>query len=895
MISFTDQSSEEIRNSWGVIFSRFGYDEKINAIRELYPERRSLYISYKDIAEYSNDFADSLLNSPETYLTLGQEVITADWPPFKRSDMKRVNIRLTELPENEIRVDIRQIRAQHIGKLISITGIIRKNTEVLPRLQNAAFQCSQCSHVNMAPQVRGRVEEPVVCEQCDGEKPKVRFKLLPNESGFVDIEKIEIQENPETIEGGAQPQRITVIVEDDLTGNLFPGDRVTVQGILVSEQKKTGNVPLTEFNIYVFANNYYKDNREIGDVEIGPEDEREIIALSKLPDIYDQFVQSIAPSIYNYEVIKRALVLQMFGGLRKNMKDGTAMRGDIHIFLIGDPGTAKSQLLRYMSEISPRGVFAFGKGSSAAGLTAAAVRDDFGEGRWTLEAGVLVMANDGLAAIDELDKMEPGDVSSMHEAMEQQSFHYDSEIVVDGVPVRIGEFVDGLISANRAKVRYGHDCEILEISHHRVLSSDLTGILPEDMVQISRHTAPGRLLRIFLEGGRNVCITDNHPVWVLKDGKVCNIPAGTVEPGDLIPASEGPDSDTAASTWNRINENINRGSATTLEIASEYLDSVDFIPVSKVESEAYSRKWVYDVGVRRTRTLVVGGVVIHNSITISKAGIMASLKSRCSVLAAGNPKFGRYDPSLMLIDQTWLPLPLLSRFDVIFRVVDEPQVSKDTKLADHILNAHRVGEQYRKGELEKKDSDEQIEGDVNYVPRIPKKTIRKYVAYAKSRVFPVMTQEAIDKIRNYYVKVRNNSNERMKITARQLESIIRLSEANARVRLSNTVTASDADQAIAIIKHYLSEAATDSEGKVDADIINVGISNKQRGEMEQIFMMIKTLCSRDQKDGVADAGELEQEAKSKGIGELKVRSIVDKLKAQGMIYETSSGKLKAVT
>ncbi len=894
MISFTDQTSEEIKNSWGVIFSRFGYDEKINAIRELYPERRSIYISYRDIADYSNDFADSLLTSPEEFLALGQEVITADWPPFKRSDSKRVNIRLSDLPENEIRVDIREIRAQHIGKLISITGIIRKNTEVLPRLQNAAFQCSQCSHVNMVSQVRGRVEEPVICEACEAERPKVRFKLLPNESEFVDIEKIEIQENPETIEGGAQPQRITVIVEDDLTGNLFPGDRVTVQGILVSEQKKTGNVPLTEFNIYVYGNNYYKDNREIGDVEIRPEDEREIIALSKLPDIFDRFVQSIAPTIYNYEVIKKALVLQMFGGLRKTMKDGTAMRGDIHIFLIGDPGTAKSQLLRYMTEISPRGVFAFGKGSSAAGLTAAAVRDDFGEGRWTLEAGVLVLANDGLAAIDELDKMDPGDVSSMHEAMEQQSFHRDSVIEVDGEQVKIGPFVDTLIETHGDRVKEGIDCEVLELRGHRILSSDLNQCIEEDIVQVSRHLAPSYMLRIFLQDGRNVCVTENHPVWVLKEGRVTSIPAGKVAAGDMVPAVAIIQSK-IDSTGMLAERGLGYASSQTSLEMEEHYDTISFLPVYRIETEEYAGKWVYDVGVNRTRTIVTGGIAIHNSITISKAGIMATLKSRCSVLAAGNPKFGRYDPSLMLIDQTWLPLPLLSRFDVIFRVVDEPQVSKDTKLADHILNAHRVGEIYRKGEVERKDVEEQNEDDLNYIPRIPKETVRKYVSYARSKIFPVMTQEAIDKIRNYYVKVRNNSNERMRITARQLESVIRLSEANARVRLSGTVTAADADQAISIIKHYLSEVATDSEGKVDADIINTGISNKQRGEMEQIFMMIKTLCSKDQKDGVADSSELEAEAKSKGISELKVRSIVDKLKAQGMIYETSSGKLKAIT
>ncbi len=210
-------------------------------------------------------------------------------------------------------------------------------------------------------------------------------------------------------------------MEDDIAGKVFPGDRVTIYGILKADQKHIGTIMLTEFNIYLYANNYKKETKDFEDIKINEDDEKQIRELAKDPNIIKRLSKSIAPSIYGLEIIKTALVLQLFGGERKVMKDGTKIRGDIHILMVGDPGTAKSQLLRYMTMISPRSVFAFGKGSSAAGLTAAAVRDDFGEGRWTLEAGALVLADNGFVAIDELDKMDDRDTASMHEAMEQQS------------------------------------------------------------------------------------------------------------------------------------------------------------------------------------------------------------------------------------------------------------------------------------------------------------------------------------------------------------------------------------------------------------------------------------------------------------------------------------------
>jgi len=156
-------------------------------------------------------------------------------------------------------------------------------------------------------------------------------------------------------------------------------------------------------------------------MDITGEDKEEIVRLSSSEGIYEKMVASIAPSIYGYDQEKLSMILQLFSGVTKQLPDGSRIRGDLHMLLIGDPGTGKSQMLAYIENIAPRAVYTSGKGSSSAGLTAAAVRDDFGDGQqWSLEAGALVLADRGIAAIDELDKMRPEDRSAMHEALEQQ-------------------------------------------------------------------------------------------------------------------------------------------------------------------------------------------------------------------------------------------------------------------------------------------------------------------------------------------------------------------------------------------------------------------------------------------------------------------------------------------
>ncbi len=686
----------DIGKSWENFFQKYNYFDLITEMSSHYPEERSLYVSYEKLDEFSPEFAQYLITNAEETIELGVDVIRRfiSSPSMamgsKNQNSIIVNIRIMELPEN-LKIEIRNLRSINVGRLLSITGIVRKSSEVVPRLYNAAFMCSFCGHITYLLQQKGRLDVPDRCDnsECGAtEKSKPKLLLKVEESKFIDTHKIEIQEEPENISGGSQPLRLIAVIEDDIAGNVFPGDRVTLDGILKAEQKVLGGNMLTEFTTHLFVLNVRKATKEVDDIVISPEEEREILEIGKDPKILDKLAASIAPTIYGLENIKKTLALQMFGGVRKTMKDGTTIRGDIHIMMVGDPGTAKSQLLRYMSEISPRGILAIGKGSSAAGLTAAAVRDEFGEGRWTLEAGALVLADNGFVAIDELDKMDVKDTAAMHEAMEQQT------------------------------------------------------------------------------------------------------------------------------------------------------------------------------------------------VTVSKAGIIATLKSRCSVLAAANPEKGRYDENSDLMDQIKFPPPLISRFDVIFKMVDRPDEKRDSELASHVLNAHRLGEIYRSYEIRNEEEPVMDEEEKVYEPPFAKETLRKYVTYARSHIVPKLTPDAIEYLREEYVRTRNPPGLRKEgrnavpITARQLESTIRLAEASAKARLSPAVTLEDAINAKTIVDSFLREISSDKNG-IDIDMLETGMSSSRRSSIDDLVHIIRELKSM-KKGAPPQENDVIDEAISRGMSREEALRAIDK-------------------
>ena len=502
---------------------------------------------------------------------------------------------------------------------------------------------------------------------------------MANISSFIDGQKIQLQENPEMLHGCEQPQKITAFIQDDLVGILFPGDRVKITGILHTKQQKKGTFTSSFFDFVIDVLSYEIKQTAYEDIEITEENIIDIKKAAEDPEIYEKFRNSIAPTIYGMESEKKALVLQLFGGNRKTTEDGTIIRGDIHILFVGDPGTAKSQLLSYIKELAPRSILASGSGSTKAGLTATAVRDEFSEGQWVLEAGALVLANNGIACIDEFDKMHSDDRGSMHQAMEQQE------------------------------------------------------------------------------------------------------------------------------------------------------------------------------------------------ISIAKAGINVTLKSQCSILAAANPKMGRFDNFIPLHDQINLTPVLLSRFDLIFEILDIPDRKKDTKLSGHILKTH-MGQQVK--------------------PIFDKEFIRRYIAYAKQNIKPKLTEAAIELLQNYYVDARAISNESIALTPRQLEATIRLSEASAKLRLSKKVTVDDATRAIEIVNQFLRAISIDREtGQIDIDVISTGVSHSQQDRMKTLIEIIKGLCN-DSSDNHADRQEIIKEAEIEGIDTEKTEDALDHMKKNGQIFELIKGRYR---
>lgn len=692
------QSSHQV---WEDFYKRY-YWEDILELANTYPEKRSLYLHFPDLERFDMELARELLEHPDQVLKHANEAHSAIDLPVD-VDFTGAHVRIIKLPE---RIQIRQLRSANINRFIAVSGLIRKATEVRPKIINAAFKCQRCGHVTFVPQAEGKFIEPFECENdvCGRKGP---FKLIHEESEFIDAQKLRIQESPDELRGGEQPQTLDVDVNDDLAGIVSPGDRIVISGILRSYQRSTTQGKSTFFDLVLDGVSIEIEDKEFKDIELSKEDVTEIISLGKDMDVYNKIIASIAPSIYGYDEVKEAMALQLFSGIPKSLPDGARIRGDIHVLLVGDPGVAKSQLLRYGVKLAPRGIYTSGKSSTSAGLTATAVKDEFGEGRWTLEAGALVLADMGLACVDELDKMEADDRSSMHEAMEQQT------------------------------------------------------------------------------------------------------------------------------------------------------------------------------------------------ISIAKAGIMATLKSRCALLGAANPKFGRFDRYEPIAKQINMPPALLSRFDLIFILTDEPSEKRDTAIAEHILKAHYAGElaMRKLNVINSGITSEEIAIAMEVVqPEIESEMLRKYIAYTKRNIFPIMQEDARKQLIDFYLGLRKQGedpNSPVPVTARQLEALIRLAEASARVRLSNVITTEDAARVVRIVMASLKQVMTDPEtGRLDADIINVGIAKSQRDRIRVLKEVIKEL--QEEHKGAVPLEEIISKAEESGIKKDAVEDMIQKLKTFGEIIEQSNERFRVV-
>ncbi|MDD1746163.1 MAG: hypothetical protein LUQ16_00195, partial [Methanomassiliicoccales archaeon] len=337
----SDYTDEDLLARWEEFFEATDYRVKIIEVADQYPEQRSVYVAYDQLDLFDPDMADYVLQHPVRCLHFGKQAMAKLVPPGR--EKAAIQLRMIGLPRDS-KVEIRKIRSEHLGTLIAVEGLVRKATEVRPKIVDAIFQCARCGMIIKEPQEGMYFKEPMECykEQngCGRTASSTKFKLLSEDSRYVDTQKVEIQENPEGLRGGAQPERLTGYIEDDLAGFVSPGDRLTMNGILRSVQKGTQQKS-TLFDINLDVLSVEQRDQEYQEVSITEEDEMEILRQARDPSLFKKIVASISPTIYGYDREKEAIALQLFGGVHKSLDDGTKIRGDIHILLVGDPGVAK--------------------------------------------------------------------------------------------------------------------------------------------------------------------------------------------------------------------------------------------------------------------------------------------------------------------------------------------------------------------------------------------------------------------------------------------------------------------------------------------------------------------------------------------------------------------------
>jgi replicative DNA helicase Mcm len=638
-------------------------------------------VSYPEIESVFNVDPDEILKAFGGAI---KDILKERFPQYAEKIRHDIRVRISNYPSQR---SLREVNAEVIGKMISVSGMVVRSSEIKPLAKELVYFCPE-GHKTTAIHEKGlEFKEPMKCS--DGKCTHRDLEINPEQSKFIDFQMVRLQELPEDLPPGQLPHYLDVTVLQDLVDNARPGDRIILTGIVRIEQEhiptmrgKSGiyRLRIQGNNIEFHRGRGNKASRSTEREEISPDEERIIKSLVKNPDIYDRLIASFAPHVSGHDIIKEAILLLIVGSTQKLLADGAKIRGDINVFLVGDPGTAKSEMLKFCARIAPRGLYTSGRGSTAAGLTAAVVRDKIGI--MMLEAGAVVLGDQGLVCIDEFDKMKPEDRSALHETMEQQS------------------------------------------------------------------------------------------------------------------------------------------------------------------------------------------------VSIAKGGIVATLNARTSILAAANPMYGKYDPFKNITENVNLPVPLLTRFDLIFVVRDIPSKERDTRIARHILNLHRVSGT---------DTKSLIDVDI----------LTKYLSYAK-RSDPNLTPEAEDKILNYYMTMRNVESEGMiTVTPRQLEGLVRLATARARLLMKTQVDGEDAERAIFLIQSMLQDAGVDvNTGKVDLGVLQ-GRPHSEVSKM-QLFMDVMKSLEGDEKRPVEEKTFVKELVKTGKFTEEEARKYMKKLQRESAIYESKPGHYNRV-
>lgn len=429
LLEYTDETGRSV------------YGARIRTLGEMNSE--SLEVNYRHLAESKAILALFLAKCPEEMLKIfdlvAMEAIELHYPDYARIHSE-IHVRISDFPTI---LNLRELRESNLGSLVRVTGVVTRRTGVFPQLKYVKFNCLKCGTV-LGPFFQDSNEEIKIsfCTNCKSKGP---FSINGEKTVYRNYQRITLQEAPGTVPAGRLPRHREVILLSELVDVAKPGEEIEVTGIYKNNYDGGLNAKngFPVFATIIEANSVKRREGNLANPEEEgldvfswtEQEEKEFKKLSRDRGIIDKIISSIAPSIYGHRDIKVAIACSLFGGVPKNVNGKHSIRGDINVLLLGDPGTAKSQILKYVEKTAHRAVFATGQGASAVGLTASVRKDPITK-EWTLEGGALVLADKGVCLIDEFDKMNDQDRTSIHEAMEQQSISISKAGIVTTLQAR---------------------------------------------------------------------------------------------------------------------------------------------------------------------------------------------------------------------------------------------------------------------------------------------------------------------------------------------------------------------------------------------------------------------------------------------------------------------------
>ncbi|MEM3136480.1 MAG: LAGLIDADG family homing endonuclease [Candidatus Nitrosotenuis sp.] len=999
-------------------------------------------VSQKDIETKFNTEPDEILFAFSQAI---RNILEERFPDYAKKIADDIRVRIANYP---IQRSLRQINAEVIGKMTSVSGMVVRASEIKPLARNVVYKCS-AGHYTEIPLERGvNVYTPSKCshEKCTHKD----LRIDPENSKFIDFQLVRLQELPEDLPPGQLPHYVDVTIKQDLVDYARPGDRIILTGIVRIEQEQiTGTrvhsglhrLRIEGNNIEFLGGRGTKNSRRSEREEISPEEEKIIKSLAKSPDIYERLINSFAPHIQGHTIIKEAILLLMVGSTQRVLKDGTKIRGDINIFLVGDPGTGKSEMLKFCARVAPRGLYTSGRGSTAAGLTAAVVRDK--SGILMLEAGAVVLGDQGLVCMTEDTELYTGEtlvpVGKLWDSIKGDVYLTKSgrEAKKTLIPVGIydNKFRVDLDGNAFAIMRKRYTGDVIKLNFSSGLTLKLT---PEHMLRRSTHVKnkwiqakdikPNELLRCPVRVFKpsytlNVSEQDAYVIGCVYGG-------GYITPNDITISQSKVNSDVVRNIqqnvdvfslydkgdqertlgkyvlisrmyqlhttdksflkktkflirnpsidnilllndkalwaflggvfdtdgdFNRVHGHVIAArmypttskhelavmlySLRRLGIYAKIRKSRKGLPLIQITGKDITRfymgikpfsikaqrentikithkgsvergiervvsvervpydGYVYDLSVGVHHNYEASLVYIHNCIdefdkmkpedrsalhevmeqqsaSIAKGGIVATLNARTSILAGANPMYGKYDPFKNITENVALPVPLLTRFDLIFVVRDIPSKEKDKNIAQHIIGLHKRG-----------STDSRVIVDVDI--------FTKYLAYCK-KFDPLLTPEAEEKILDYYLKMRNvESEEMITVTPRQLGGLIRLATARARLLMKDQVDGEDAERAIFLIQSMLEDAGVDvNTGKVDLGVLQ-GRPHSEVSKL-QLFMDVLKSLEGDSKIPVEEKLFVKELAKTNKFTEEEARNFIRRMLREASIYESKPGHYNRV-